>query len=81
MAVTLDITADDEDFRTWACSNGGSTGGYVMVNSKAGQTAVPFKGTDMNVSNYTTLQPPTFDYSKPNVFSGKSNVLNAKSLC
>jgi hypothetical protein len=81
MAVTLDITADDEDFRTWACSNGGSTGGYVMVNSKAGQTAVPFKGTDMGVSNYTTLQPPAFDYSKPNVISGKSNVLNAKSLC
>jgi hypothetical protein len=81
MAVSLDVTASDDDLRTWACSNMGSTGGYVMVDSPAGRTAVPFKGTDMGVSNYTTLDPPTFYYDKPNTFSGKSNVLNAKSYC
>jgi len=53
----------------------------VLVDSPAGRTAVPFRGIDMGVSNYTTLDPPTFDYSQPNTFSGKSNTLNSRTYC
>lgn len=66
-AVSIDITADDDTLRRMACSSKGAVGGYVLPTSPAGQGAVPFVGSNMGVSNFTTIGPTqTFSIGQPN---------------
>jgi len=82
-AVTLDLTADFDsknagaDLKRYLCLNKGSTGGYVPVDSPAGQTAVAFQGQNMGVTNWTTLDADagtgTFDPTKANDYGVNSD--------
>lgn len=72
--VTLDITADFDgkeqdsgtDLRLYCNQNKGSLGGYVPVNSPAGKSAQAFSGSQLQVTNWTTLNPTAFESGQPN---------------
>jgi hypothetical protein len=90
-AVTLDFTADldqssDEErgqgIKLIAGANKGLYGGYVPVDSIVGQSAKPFIGTQMGVSNFTNLQQASFEIGQPNQFNAKiTNQLSASQYC
>ena len=87
-AVAIDLLADftsstpGQDLIRYCNLNKGQFGGYIPVDSPAGQSAIPFDGTQMKVSNFTTvsectgtgstskcLAKPSFTLGKPNQFN------------
>ena len=81
--VTLDVAHDTAELAQFAAPSKGSRGGFFSADSSTVQnTATPFAGTQMKVSNWTSLGTSTttgsFTVGQPNTLQpSTTNILNA----